>query len=258
MKRQTVTLPRKEFYDKVKDLRPEIKNQVINAILDLFFEERQINYSEYEESAQIALALIAPDLRRVQSQFDNSRLQKKSKQNSQGLFCPNGAVQNSPNLTNNSQDDSSILNNNIYNIYNNKSINQSNQENKTTPNNKEKPTYTPNPEAMRFYIESLEYQINETLAKSVENEILEAPTLLGRMRELINSLSKEKHLLKINNEYLEPEKVIHEYLTIFSTLNTNLIIHRLQTVFDKVDNLPNINNKYKYLATAMYNEARGL
>lgn len=177
MKRQTVTLPRKEFYDKVKDLRPEIKNQVINAILDLFFEEQQIDYNNFEESAQIALALITPDLRRVQSQFDNSRLQKKSKQNSQGLLCPNEAVQNSPNLTNNSQEDSSILNNNIYNIYNNKSINQSNQENKTTPNNKEKPSYTPNPEAMRFYIESLEYQINETLAKSVENEILEAPTL---------------------------------------------------------------------------------
>ncbi|MBQ8211237.1 MAG: hypothetical protein IJZ27_01745, partial [Treponema sp.] len=88
MKRQTVTLPKREFYDKVKDLKPEIKNHVIGAILDLFFEEKPIEYENLPENVGLVLACIVPDLRRVQTQFNNGKVQKNSEQTSQGLFCP--------------------------------------------------------------------------------------------------------------------------------------------------------------------------
>ena len=78
-KRQSVTLPRKEFYDKVKNLKPEIKNRVIDVILDLFFEEKSIEYENLPENVGLVLACIVPDLKRIQTQYENGKSKKKKR-----------------------------------------------------------------------------------------------------------------------------------------------------------------------------------
>ena len=79
-KRNSLTLPRKGFYDKITCLKPEVRHLVVDKIFELLFDNIAINYDELPETAAIALACIVPDLRTVQSKYENGiSLKKKLK-----------------------------------------------------------------------------------------------------------------------------------------------------------------------------------
>lgn len=250
MTRRQVTLPKKEFYDKVKGLKPEIKTPVINAILDLLFEEKQINYDELSDAVTVALACIVPDLRRVQSQFDNGKLSKNSQETAKGLFCPNENTQIQPTPPKFSQAGSSILNNNIYNNIYNTSINQSNQSVKNTTTDNNEKIEESNADKRQFYTEVLEEHL-----KTIEE--LE-PQTHKRALNLVKQLGKQTSAFTIHNQQMMPEDILERYVDIFRTANTSEILSRLQNVFAGVDAAPSIKNKFRYTVSAMFSEASGL
>lgn len=249
MKRQTVTLPRREFYDKIKDLKPEIKTPVINAILDLFFEEKPINYSEYSETVSVALACLVPDLRRVQAVYDNGKCEKKSTTKSEGLFCPFEPSEKKLTEATASKTDSSILNNNIYNnIYNNKIIsNQSSEKNKTTPSNKSE--LCSDQEKREFYAEAVLLQL-----KRIQ---MQDPAICDKMSQLVKKLSNKSEAITIKNELVLPEQILEQYLEFFRTPDDSAILERISEVMSRVSAIKT-SNKAKYLVISLYNEAKNM
>lgn len=264
MKRKTLTLPR-EFFEKVNNLTEQTKHEVIDAIFDLFFNEKQIQYENFNEMTRTALACLVPDLRRIQTQFDNGKIEKKSNASSQGFFCPSEDSQFQPNPANSSQADSSIFNNNIYNknnIYNNNQIISNQSKNKTTPDTvvqiSEQEKIKSNPEKRKAYAQMIINQIN--LLQNDDRAGVPEVCLLDRLSRLVQKISDRENYYEIRKEKLLPEEILVEILNIFRTSNPFEVFEHIQSVFARIDNIDStkINNIHNYTVAAFYLMSKNL
>lgn len=239
-KRKQLTLSRSEFYEPLKHLEPDVKHAVIDIILDFFFEDKGICYYNLEPSVRSALACLMPALRRVQTQFDNGKSEKKSRQNSQGLLCPLETSQNMPNLANEKISDSSILNisNNIYNIYNKQTLNEQQAE----AQKKEK----------------LYAELHEKI-QQLKNEPGIRPDYapIIRTEDLITRLALETEPQIVNKQPMTISDIFARYLKVFEH-KPREVIRNLERIFNFLDtacNEKNITNSYKYLVAIFYNQS---
>ena len=240
MKRKTLTLS-SEFYEKLIHLEPETKHGVLDVVFDFFFAGKSFCYSDFSTDTKTALACIMPDLRRIQTQFDNGKVKKKSKQNSQGLLCPHDASQTKPNKANASQADSSIYNKDIYNIYNNKQ------------------TITNIAAGDPMVIEKLH---NEILTKT--DGLKSTPGAadhqqsIVRFEDLVTRLAHEQAAPIVNGEPVQVDKILDRYLNIFAAANNTAALKHLDRIFRLLDEAcieKKITNSYKYLIALFYNQA---
>lgn len=238
VKRITVTISR-EIYEKLKYLNDSTFNAVTRAIFTVFFEGKDINYSDYpEEETRIALACIFPDLRRIQSQFDNGKCEKNQVKSTKGVVCPVEPSQIQPNSANS---EPSIYNNNIYNnIYNKQTI----TNNRQGENDKELFT-------------EIETQLNRLKTSPTAERGETRKELISRFNELLYRVSLETKPLTINNEQLEPGQVLERYLQIFETDPEATIkkLARIFHMFDEACEERKITNTYKYCISLFYNQA---
>lgn len=236
MKRKTLTLSR-DFFEKVNGFDEQIKHAVYDAVFDLFFNNKNIEYDNFDAVTRTALACLVPDLRRVQTQFDNGRVAKKLRLNSQGIFCPSEASQMMPNEANLSHPDSSILNNNninnnIYNINNNQSTQSS---------------------SVRENYTRLMEKIN-TLKLSQGND----EQIIARAEDLFQRVAKEKESPVINGQPVAVADVLVRYLQIFENKSEEDSIKILKNIFDVLDQTcqaKKITNSYRYLISLFYNSS---
>lgn len=155
MQRKTVTISR-ELFQELKEFSFETRSKLWFFLLDNLFDGKNSTSEEIPEDIKDAYVGLKYEFNRMQKQFENrASSQKKSKQNSRGLFCPNECIQSYPTLSNLNQtyptaeDDINVnynisntknnynklnKNNNIYNIYNTNKQTKENtiKENKVT------------------------------------------------------------------------------------------------------------------------------
>lgn len=250
MKRKQLALPR-EFYEKSKEFDKETKHQVQDAIFDHFFDGVPIEYDKYPDTVRIALACLLPDLRRLQTQFENGSCEKKLRQNTQGLLCPKNGSQIKPNEANGSQRGASILNsNNIYNNINSQiNSNQSNSKNETTPNNTccDGGNLESDIKKREFFAEVLKQQLERIQELD--------PQTHQKMLALVQNVAAATVPFKIKNTLVLPEQVLEQYLDFFRRDSNVEIAEQLNQVIARTDTVQT-NNRKKYLVSALYNEAR--
>ena len=182
-----------------------------------------------------------PSLRRVQAQFDNGKSEKKSRQNSQGLFCPLEPSQNEPNSAKKKNSDSSILsiNNNINNNINKQTIHkqQSSEELKK---------------------EKLHAELRERIQQlKTEPGIRPDYAPILRTEDLINRLAFETEQQIVNKQPMAVSDIFARYLKAFEH-KPREVIRNLERIFNFLDSAcseKNITNSYKYLVALFYNQA---
>lgn len=238
-KRNQLTLPRAEFYEPLRHLEPAVRYSVFDAILDFFFEDKILCYGDYDTPTRTALACMMPGLRKVQSQFDNGKTEKKLRKNTQGLLCPLETSQTKPIQA---KGDSSI-------IYNNKIDN--NIYNKQTKNNQQ-------PSADELRIE----KAHEELLKKID-QLKSSPSATDkratiiRAEELISRLALECEPQTINRQPMAVADVLERYQKAFEH-EPEKTIHNLERIFNMFDEAcfeTKITNTYKYLVALFYNQA---
>lgn len=242
IKRKTLTLPRAEFFEPLKHLEPEIKHSVLDAILDFFFEDKSICYSDYDSPTRTALACIMPGLRRVQAQFDNGKSEKKLKQNTQGLFCPFEESQIEPNQANRNLADSSILYNNIIN---------NNMINKQTIN---KQQLSADEMRKTEVYSKLRREIEKLKTNPCTSE--QRATII-RVEDLITRLALEIEPQIVNRQPVAVADILERYLQAFNH-EPQTTLKNLERIFSLLDEAcieKKITNSYKYLIALFYNQA---
>lgn len=239
-KRRTVTISA-ELNDKLKHLSDSTFTPVMRAILAVFFDGKKINYSDYNEETQVALACILPDLRRVQSQFDNGKREKNQAKSTKGVVCPVEPSQIQPNLA---KPEPSIYNN-IYNINNN-----INNKQTITNNNRQsgfdKEIYT-----------KLETELGRLQTSSAATRGELQKELVNRFSELAYRVWLERKPLTINGTQLAPAQVLERYMHIFEP-NPEQTIRKLMRIFHMFDTACTeraITNTFKYAVSLFYNQA---
>lgn len=233
-KRKTLTLP-VDLNDKLKRLGDETFVKVMRTIFAVFFEGKIIHYEDYDEITQTALACIMPDLRRIQTQFDNGRCEKNRAKTIKGGVCPFEASQTQPNSANY---EPSIYNN-IYNINNNK-------------NNKQTITNSRPADAVSV----ISNQIQTRLLALESNSEAEQQTVT-RFGELVSRIAREPNPLAINSEALAPEQILMRFEQIFERKPAQTI-DKLTHIFQMLDEAcqeRKITNTYRYSVALFYNQA---
>ena len=244
MKRKQLALPR-EFYDKSKEFDTETKHTVQDVVFSHFFDGTPIEYENYPDTVRIALACLLPDLRRIQTQFENGSCEKKSRQNSQGFLCPHDGSQMKPNEANESQNDSSILySNNIYNNINSQiNSNQSNSKNETTQSSIEKS----DKQKREFFAEVLEQQLLRIQEQDSQT--------YQKMLAIVQTVAAATQPYKIKDELVLPERVLELYIDFFRTDSEQKIVEQLRDTIARTEAVQTSNRK-KYLVATLYNEAK--
>lgn len=237
-KRNQLTLPRAEFYEPLRHLDPAVRHSVLDAILDFFFEDKSFCYGDYDTPTRTALACMMPGLRKVQSQFDNGKTEKKLRKNTQGLLCPLETSQTKPNQT---KGDSSIIYNKINNnIYNKQTINKQQAS------------------ADKLRIEKAYEELLKKIGQLKSNPItIDNCATIIRTEELISRLALECEPQTINRQPMAVADVLERYQKVFDHEPRKTIqnLERIFNMFDKACFETKITNTYKYLVALFYNQA---
>lgn len=116
MERKTLTLKPENVYP-IIDLHPADRLLVYDALIGEFLLGKHIDFSQYPDTAKTALYCLKPQLKKLQSQFNNGRKNKPIK--TTASLCPFDDSQTKPSKANSARTRACHLDKiNINNIYN--------------------------------------------------------------------------------------------------------------------------------------------
>ena len=233
-KRKTLTMTYELFEAVSKVKSPEERLQIYEIMFNHFFKNKPIDHSKIEsETVSSILAFMMPDIRKIQSKYDN-RIGKKSTKNNASLFLCNQKVieQQQPTTAFSTSDYYNIYNiiNNIYLIINQSVSNSKNNNSYINITNK------------------------DIMTKSLQEISQENATHYEALVNVINEVaSKEK--IKINGVWVERATALD---TIAGLLVSQEGVQQLSLKIDEVAQTQGLKNKLGYLTSALYNLSKDL
>lgn len=292
MQRKTVTISRELFLE-LKEFGFETRSKLWFYLLDNLFDGKNSTSEEIPEDIRDAYIGLKYEFNRMQKQYENrANSQKKSKQNSRGLFCPNECIQSYPTLSNINQtypsSDADInvsynisntennynklnKNNNIYNIYNTNKQTKENtiKENKTIKeaqstekqdNGKQKNIQTKTQDPCNFELTAENHDKARFYCSILQDksECIVDNFVKTRLLELAQRLCQEQKPLKIKGVYISPDEILNKYVSLFAG-ESDAINKKLIEIFSYFDNKVEqgmVKNTYKYLVSILYNVSR--
>lgn len=295
MQRKTVTISRDLFLE-LKEFSFETRSKLWFYLLDNLFDGKNSTSEEIPEDIRDAYIGFKYEFNRMQKQYENrANSQKKSKQNSRGLFCPNECIQSYPTLSNINQtypsSDADInvsynisntknnynklnKNNNIYNIYNNtnKQTKETIKENKTTTvkdtqsaekqdaNGEQKNIQTKTQDPCDFELTAENHDKSRFYCSIIKDksECIADNFVKTRLLELAQRLCQEQKPLKIRGVYISPDEILNKYVSLFAgeADSVNKKLIEIFSYFDEKVESGTVKNTYKYLVSILYNVAR--
>lgn len=268
MQRKTVTISR-TIFEMLKELNSNDRHIIWDMILESLFDGKkpQINGEDiHSDSIRNAFICLNHELNILQKQYENRvSSQKKSKQNSRGLLCPNECIQSYPTLSNLNQvypTTSSDINVS-YNINNHK-----NNNNKINNNIYNTNQQTNNIQSKTIKKDTIEFALtdeNKQCAVWWKERLQDETKKIEKINhvvaykfdELVKRIAGELKPLKVQGYYTAPEVILEKYLDIFRCEPEEAEM-RLEEIFDTIEERTSkikINNKYKYLVGYIYNVA---
>lgn len=232
-KRKTLTMTYELFEAVSKVKSPDERLEIYEIMFNHFFKSKPIEYSKIKsDTVSSIIAFMMPDIRKIQSKFDNGNTKKSTKNNASLFTCYNNISQQQANGSKDLPSDY-----NIYNIINNiyKLINQS------LNNSKSNNSYI-NITNKDIMVKSLQ-EINQ-------NNTMHYEALVKVINEIIG---KEK--IKINGVWLEQAEALD---TIAALLVSQEGGRQLALKIDEVAQTQGLKNKLGYLTSALYNLSKDL
>lgn len=253
-KRQTVTVNRR-FLEILKMLKPDDRLIAYDTIFNSLFDGELIQIKG-SDSLEMALACLGPELRRLQTYFDNGKVAKKFKETTQGLFCPHEASETQANSKQNAselkQEAGPI---DIYNINSNNNINnnQSNQDYKIINNklgciNQSNQAEQASTEATCN--EELQ-ALADSLGKIIEPLRAEHVELAIRTMDIIEKTAKAGELT-IAGEKKSSQVILAQVVGELRRVPADKLADCLQNLYDDIDTRK-VNNKFKYALKSLLN-----
>lgn len=232
-KRKTITISYELFEAVSKVRQPENRLEIYETMFSYLFKNKPIEYSKIKsDTVSSILAYMMPDIRKIQSKFENGNTKKGTK-NTASLFCCSQA--SSELQANISEENASDYN--IYNTINNLFliINQS------VNHNKKYNSY--------INITNKDY-ITDSLKKICQKNENHYKIVTKVLNELCG---KEK--IKINGVWVEQAEALD---TIVGLLTSEDGIEQLSLKIDEVAQAQGLKNKLGYLTTALFNLSKNL
>ena len=250
--RETVTIT-KRIYKMGKVLKDKDRREFYDVILDHFFMGKEILLDDVCESVKLAVLGVMPELRRVQIRFDNGR-KNKSMHSTAILLCGNNRSKPQANQEQETSEksharasDLTIYSaNNIYsNLEQTNEQTNSGEADKTMASNEIERKLE-----LGWYEETLEEKAE--LLQDIDAGVH------ARFLNLVHKVAREPGGFNIQGEQVSASKVLERYISLFC--NTPIrTAEILSEIFAEIDcKASDITNKYKYMASALYNVASGL
>jgi len=258
--RQTITFSQ-SIYNIAQALRREERLIFYEQLIDYFLGGKEMTINQYSESLRVALACATPQMRVLQSKFNNGNAQKIFHQNAKGLLCPSETSEIKLDEAKISESNSRASNFNNLDVTN---INIYNKTNKLTNSDiavSKKPTNDTQADERNTDREKILWciEVLKTASESLEST---NPVLRTRFMNLVKRIAAEPGTVKVYGKELRPISILEKYVDIFRCDDCE-VEKKLNQAFTEVDEKAdkpgsNVKNKYKYLVTVMYALATGL
>lgn len=233
-KRKTLTITYELFEAVSKVKSADDRLEIYETMFNYFFKNKPIEYSKIKsDTASSIIAFMMPDIRKIQSKFDNGNTKKSTKNNASLFICNTNISKEQAKLSEDLPSDYY----NIYNIINNilNIINQSINSGKIN----------------NSYINITNRDI---MVKSLQKISQENAIHYEALVKVINEVaSKEK--TKINGVWVESAEALD---TIAWLLVSQEGAHQLSLKINEVAKIQGLKNKLSYLTSALYNLSKDL
>ncbi len=231
-KRKTITYS-KRIFEPIRRLNDADRLQLYDALNEHFLDDKPFEYERYSYTVQTLLPWLAPEIRKLETKYTNS----KNAKSSAGLFNCTQIV--SEPQANDKRTESERINI-PYNKYNSNNIYNLLFKQTTTARTRTR--------------EEINKKDNDGDSMSVAIQKISEldPATGARIEALITQLKSGNEKIKIAGEPTERAKILEAINGLLISANA---VEQLQAIFSEIDSTPNVRNPFKYTVSFLYNVA---
>lgn len=234
-KRKTITYS-KRIFEPIRRLNDADRLQLYDALNEHFLDDKPFEYERYSYTVQTLLPWLAPEIRKLETKYTNS----KNAKSSASLFNCEQIV--SEPQANDKRTVSELQADNInipYNKYNSNNIYNFLYKQTT---------------ARAHTCEEINKKDNDCDSMSVAIQNISAldPATGARIETLIKQLQSGDEKIKIAGEPTERAKILQAINKLLLSPNS---LEQLQSIFKDIDSTQSVRNPFKYTISYIYNVA---
>lgn len=230
-KRKTITYS-KRILEPIRRLNDADRLQIYDALNDHFLDGKPFDYNTYSYTVQTLLPWLAPEIRKLETKYSNS----KNAKSSASLF-------NCTQIVSEPQADDKRTESERINI----------PYNKYNANNIYNLLYKQTT-ARAHTREEINQKDNDGDSMSVALQKISSldPVTGARIETLIKQLQSGDEKIRIAGEPTERAKILQAINKLLLSSNS---LEQLQSIFQDIDSSPNVRNPFKYTISYIYNVA---
>lgn len=232
IRRNQVTYSRR-ILDPIRRLNDTDRLILYDALNDHFFDGKPFAYDNYSYTVQTLLAAIAPEMRLLETKYNNA---KNAKKRDSLFICKEIVSETERNVA--KKNDNIMI---PYNQYNS--------------NNKYNFLYKQTTARAHAYAsENLNKTINDgdELVARIEKIAALDPVTAQRTLTLVEQLQSDAETIRISGKPTRRAEILHAYNKMLGRADA---LERLQYVYHEADIAPGVRNPYKYTVALLYNVA---